>query len=418
MTGCLSDVGQRGDGRPNVDAANGVTVAIDKETPLPSTASPSVGIVMPLGEKFGGSEHQLINLLKANRAGPRVKFKVCFLTPGPLVGEVRALGYETVVFASGRLRDFFRFLQTVHALCRWVENDNIVYLISWMEKAHFYASAASAWTHVPAAWWLRSIDPKSRSLRWLDRLPADRILACSHAAAASLRGARSTDDITVCYSGFDPLLFDPDGLPPPPLARQQLGLPLDRSIVVMVARLQAWKGLSVFIDAAASLLHLRPKPLFLIVGGDHALEEGIRAGAEAQIARLHVEKDVRLVGFQANAALWMQASDLIVHASTSPEPLGMVIAEAMALGKNIIAAKAGGPTEIITDGVDGRLVAPGDPVLLSKAIVDALQESEANASQRRQAKVRALDFRSDRLAADVDRLLASRLGDRVPRLSA
>ena len=370
---------------------------------------------MPLGEKFGGSEHQLINLLKANTAGPGIDFAICFLTPGSLVAEVRSLGYQAIVIPSGRVRNIFSYLRTVLGIRRWIKENRVVYLISWMEKAHLYVFAAAALTGVPAAWWLRSIDPKSRMLRWIDRLPADRTVACSHAAAVALRGTRSAKDVTVCYSGFDPALFNPEQLPSPPLARQQLGLPLDRSIVVLVARLQAWKGISVFIDAAALLLHAQSKPLFLIVGGDHALERGIRAEAEAQISRLNAESDIRLVGYQPNAALWMQSSDVIVHASTSPEPLGMVIAEGMALGKNVIATRAGGPIEIITEGVDGRLVNPGDAVSLSRSIVEALVESDSNAHQRKQAKIRARDFRSDRLARDVENFLVQRLGDRVPR---
>ena len=64
----------------------------------------------------------------------------------------------------------------------------------------------------------------------------------------------------------------------------------------------------------------------------------------------------------------MAALDILVLPSTSPEPFGLVVLEAMASGKPVVATAHGGPLEIITDGACGRLVPPGDPAALAVAI--------------------------------------------------
>ena len=64
----------------------------------------------------------------------------------------------------------------------------------------------------------------------------------------------------------------------------------------------------------------------------------------------------------------MRALDVVVHASTEPEPFGLVIAEAMACGRPVIASRAGGAAEIVEPGVDGLSFSPGDVGQLAGAI--------------------------------------------------
>jgi glycosyltransferase involved in cell wall biosynthesis len=64
----------------------------------------------------------------------------------------------------------------------------------------------------------------------------------------------------------------------------------------------------------------------------------------------------------------MAACDIVCHTSRSPEPFGMVIVEAMALGRPVIATRGGGPSEIIEPGESGILMDPENPEILAEAI--------------------------------------------------
>jgi glycosyltransferase involved in cell wall biosynthesis len=98
----------------------------------------------------------------------------------------------------------------------------------------------------------------------------------------------------------------------------------------------------------------------------------------------------------------MRALDVVVHASTEPEPFGLVIAEAMACGRAVIAANAGGAAELVTPGVDALVHRPGDAASLANAIESLA--SDAALRQRmgvaaRQTAVRRFDRR--RLAGEL-----------------
>src|SRR5262249_23564458 len=65
----------------------------------------------------------------------------------------------------------------------------------------------------------------------------------------------------------------------------------------------------------------------------------------------------------------LERLDVLVHASVTPEPFGQVILEGMAAAVPVIAARAGGPAEILSDGRTGILFEPNDAVELAAAMV-------------------------------------------------
>ena len=70
----------------------------------------------------------------------------------------------------------------------------------------------------------------------------------------------------------------------------------------------------------------------------------------------------------------MGACDVIVHASVAPEPLGVVIMEAMAAGAAVVCTRGGGTEEMVTNGVTGLVVEPGSGAELTSAVAGLLAD--------------------------------------------
>jgi glycosyltransferase involved in cell wall biosynthesis len=134
-----------------------------------------------------------------------------------------------------------------------------------------------------------------------------------------------------------------------------------------------------------------PTASAVIVGGMHALEPDYVAFVDAEINRLGLSQCIHRVGFQDNIPLWMQAMDVVVHASDR-EPFGMVILEAMALGKPVVAGAEGGPQEIITDGVNGLFAPFGDDQRLAQQVYRYIVEPRLAHRISGNAPRRAADF--------------------------
>jgi len=160
-------------------------------------------------------------------------------------------------------------------------------------------------------------------------------------------------------------------------AREQLGLPLDRQIVLIVAHLMdenpfkdyrtLRQALPMMATSAGS-----PPPLVVALGSE---DEETLDGA-----------DILPVSYVAEAekvATYYRAADVYVHAARA-ENQPLAILEAMACGTPVVASNVGGVPEIVADGNTGILVPPGDPGDLAAAVRRLLGDEE-----RREAYGRA-----------------------------
>ena len=93
----------------------------------------------------------------------------------------------------------------------------------------------------------------------------------------------------------------------------------------------------------------------------------------------------------------------MVHASTSSEPFGLTIAEAMACGRPAIAVRAGGPAELFTHGQDACGVPPGDARALAGAVALLAKDEELRVRLGEAARGTALERLSRRRLAQQGR---------------
>jgi glycosyltransferase involved in cell wall biosynthesis len=204
--------------------------------------------------------------------------------------------------------------------------------------------------------------------------------------------ARIVPDVTICVSAATRHAFNGnangrashatytifDGVPPDADERYVAEAKVRPRRVLMLGRIAEWKGQHVFIRAAERLCAAGHDEEFVIAGG---ATNPADAAYEALIRRMVEERRlsgrVVFAGVVEDVADLLRSTDVLVHCSTSPEPFGLVILEAMGFGVPVIAANAGGPAEIIRDGIDGRLYPPGDDQTLAAILHELLQNSVA-----------------------------------------
>ena len=206
----------------------------------------------------------------------------------------------------------------------------------------------------------------------------------------SVVGERLRRPVRVIYNGVDVDRFCPDGpvadldaasgLPPAPEGTVRVGL---------VATFARWKGHETFLRALTQVPSNVPVrgyviggPLYDTAGSQWSLDD-LRALAR----EVGAESRVGFTGFQPEPAAFLRALDIVVHASTEPEPFGLVIAEAMATGKSVITSGTGGAGELIEPEATAVVHAPGDHHSLALALERLARDAALRARLGGQARV-------------------------------
>ncbi len=356
-----------------------------------------LAIVMPLAEQRGGAELALSHLIQASQELD-VNWVVIFLEDGSMVTQMRSLGAETHIVPAGRVRQPISFLKAVMKIASIAKSSQADLIFGWMSKAQLYGGLAAKFAGLPSLWYQHGL-PSQKG--WLDKvataLPSHGIFTCSKTVAEAQAFMKPSRPLQVVYPGVELESFQPNLLASPLEMRRQLGLPTTGPLIGIVGRLQRWKGMHTLIESMPKVLEMYPDAHAVIVGGEHDREPQYSAHLKQRIDELRLQSVVKMVGLQRNVPEWMQAMDIVIHASNR-EPFGMVIVEAMSLGKPVIAGANGGPTEIITPDLDGLLAPYDDSKALATAILRYLSDREFASQVGTAARKRAMDFSTQRYA--------------------
>jgi glycosyltransferase involved in cell wall biosynthesis len=158
--------------------------------------------------------------------------------------------------------------------------------------------------------------------------------------------------ISTVYSGIDTESFSPgdDGRS----IHEELKIASDTVIVGMIAALVTHKDPFTFFRAAELLAQSLPETMFLLVGAGHLREELQKALAHSPIRDRFV-----MTGFRRDVARLLAAMDIFCMSSRE-EGLCTSILDAMAMAKPVVATRAGGIPEAVSDGETGYIVPVGD----------------------------------------------------------
>lgn len=220
---------------------------------------------------------------------------------------------------------------------------------------------------------------------------ATRLMAISTPVRLALESMGfAPDRIRMVPEGLDLALYGQ--APPEEIARvrRELGIAVADKVAVLVGMVMDWKGQHVLIDAATTVLQRHRNTKILIVGEAPPGGEAYLVGLKDQVARLGLGGCVVFSGYRSDIPSVLQSADVVIHASTSPEPFGRVVIEGMAMTRPVIATAIGAPPEIIRHGETGYLVRPGDPAVLAKTIIDIFDHPAMAASVGEAARREAM----------------------------
>ena len=367
-----------------------------------------------------GGSHQALFDLAAHLDRTRFEPVVLFNQDNVFVGHLRARGIEVILFdqilrgereinRSGRqVAKIFGFGAAVMRRRRelgrlridlvHLNNSPAIGSDDWLPAtrlAGIPCVATAAGDSGPPRRWLH---------RWLYRR-FDAYLAISHYMAGVLR-ERGVDPgrIELVYVGVDFQNLRERMVRAREDVRAELGVEPHQLLVLMVGNIRAWKGQREVI-AALRLLpeEVRVRLRVCFAGATAKVDSDYEADLRAEIAAGGLGDCVSFLGSRSDVADLYGAADIAVHASTTPEPFGLVVPEAMALNCAVIAASSGGPTEVITPGT-GFLCDPNVPAEYAQALEQLVQDDSLRHAIAAAGPARASHFSIERTVEGTQRV--------------
>jgi len=234
-----------------------------------------------------------------------------------------------------------------------------------------------------------------RSLSW----PISKVTSVSGYPARCLktRGFYPPEKIAVVYNGVE---IHPAAEGDGDAFRRRFGIPPGRSLVVQVSWLVPEKGIDVLLRAAAQVLAVEPNVHFAVVGAGPC-----RPQYEALAHELGIWDQVTFTGTVVRPAAEgvFAAADICCQLSQWEEACPLVVQEAMAAGRPMVASRVGGIPELVAEGETGFLVDRTKPAEAAQRILELLKDPDRRAAMGDAGRQRAC--RLFDLERNVDQLL-------------
>jgi len=355
----------------------------------PESTAPLRVLLLTDADVFAGTERHILSLACALR-GEAIDVLIGCPFPSLLADEAKRAGIEIVPIAKRGFVDWraarilrgvaqSQRISIIHAHngrtalaaaigLRGLSHPRLVVTQHFLDPAH-------ARRRGPAAC-LSGI-----AHRWMNAR-IDRVIAISRAVADSIqrRGDVEARRVAVIHNGIPDCAAEVRK--PAGQVRRELGIQANAPLIVCAARLEPEKDVGTLILAMQKLRSEQPE-IQCVIAGRGSLADRL----SAQIKSLGLENHVHLHGFTSDVPSLIGAADVLALPSLA-EPFGLVILEAMALGKPVVATRAGGPVEIVEDGATGLLVPPSDAPALAAAIGHLIRDRDAADNMGRQGRAR------------------------------
>jgi len=349
--------------------------------------------VMVLADHFGyagGVRHgvttYLLHVLPL-LADAGIELTVCFLRePHPAADELRARGIRPVFFNAGKWDPTVAL--RIAGLAR---RRGVRLLHATGVKGTLIARIAARVIGVRTLLHVHDLNDPGTVLGALQRLtaqPTDAAVCVSQAVCdLAVTGYHVRPErVRVARNGIPVEELRRAGAGAGDRVRAELDIGPGRPVLAIIGRLHPVKGHRALLSMLPAILRGCPEALLLVIGDGPE-----RAACEALARSLGISQHVRFLGKRGDVPRLLSAIDLVLMPSQS-EGLGLAAIEALAAARPVVAFAVGGLPEVVVDGVNGRLVPPGDCEAFASAVVETLRDTARRLSYARGAASSAQHF--------------------------
>ena len=160
--------------------------------------------------------------------------------------------------------------------------------------------------------------------------------------------------------------------------------------ILFLSRLEFRKGLNYLLNAFLLVKREMPDVRLIVAGSGTRL----RRRYERWVKKTGLENDVVFVGFvsEEDKPRYYKTADIFSVPATGRESQGLILLEAMAMGKPVVATSIPGYAGVVKHGEDGLLVPPRNYQELSQALLTLLNDEKLRQQMGARGKVRAKDY--------------------------
>jgi sugar transferase (PEP-CTERM/EpsH1 system associated) len=336
----------------------------------------------------GGIENGLVNLVRGLPPG-RFRHTVIVMTEtGAMAGRLPG---EVDVWILGKRAGLD--LSAVGRLTRllWRARPHIVHSRNWGAIDAVLAARLAGvpcvihGEHGRAITDLHGLSPRRNRARRVLAPLVDRFVTVSFDLRRWLVDVVGIADrkVTTIHNGVDTTRFCDDNREE---ARRALGVPDHAFVVGTVGRLDPVKDQLGLLEAFARLGDRHPAAVLVVVG-----DGPLQTALATRIQQPDLAGRVRLLGERHDVPRLLKAFDLFVLPSLG-EGLANTLLEAIATGLPVVATRVGGNPEVVADGVNGRVVPAGDPLVLADAIGTYLDDPVLRTLHGKASRERAVEY--------------------------
>jgi len=287
---------------------------------------------------------------------------------------------------------FFFFIPCVVSLVRLIRRNKVNIVHTGVSSIYLQGPFAAKLSGAKLVWYLQGIGtPKllrNAMLPFFYLLP-NKVVGVSKAVGKyNLGNSSLAKRMSVLYPPVDTSRFSPDNNVEE--YRREFGLKSRAKLVGTVGNINPGKGYEYFFPAAKFVKEAFPKVKFLVVGKRLETQEKYWQRLHTLIADLQIEDDIILAGYRADMPEVMNAMDIFVLASVI-EGAPLVVLEAMACARPVVATKVGGVPELVIDGKTGILVPPKQPEAIAKAVLYLLNHPKEAMEMGLRGRQRVID---------------------------